>query len=503
MLLQKPKECKTCPLYGNGLGFSVPSGKLTHGVALIGEALGEEEEREGVPFVGKAGEQLTRMVERLLDPATGLKFRREDFRLYNTLWCRPPGNVITGAPYEHDALRECAHFLAERVDAEKPKVLLAMGNQALRRTTGQWGIDELRGYYFHTPLGLVIGTYHPSYIMRGNFELTRIWQLDLIKAVEAARGKIYKRVRSYALSPGPADLRLFLEELTKDPSLPVSFDIETPYGGIDSEQKDSEFVALEDDMSFNILRIGFSHREGWAVTMPWMEPYVTFAKKVLATPNPKISWNGSGFDIPRLVSNGCVLNGEHFDAMHMWHALEPSLPMGLKYVSTVYCPDMPPWRLQAHAQPEWYNSSDADVTLCCYAGIRRGLESQSRWGMFLKHFVQCDSVLRAMSSRGINVDSQKRVENRERFVARLAQLVREIQAVVPIDVKPKKVYKLSRETLEKKGVFQEERMVEVDQEEKVKEGWEVGEDGHPRRVKKPKPPRSPRKPKSRPCKSGT
>lgn len=486
-----------CPIYGDGKGFSVPSGKLTHGVAFVGEALGEEEEREGVPFVGKAGEQLTRMVERLADPSTGLRFRREDFRLYNTLWCRPPGNVITGAPYEEDALRSCAHFLAEQCAQDKPRVLLALGNQALRRLTTHWGIDELRGYYFHTPLGLVIGTYHPSYIMRGNFELTRIWQLDLLKAVEAARGQIYKRNRSYILHPGMVELRALRAELLADPGLPLAFDIETPYGGIDSDSKDSEFVAIEDDVSYTILRIGFSHREGWAITMPWQEPYCTLAKEILALPNPKVSWNGSGFDVPRLAANGAILGGPHFDAMHMWHALEPSLPMGLKYVATVFCPDMPPWRLQANTSPEWYNACDADVTLCCYGGIRRKLESQGRWDMFLRHFVQCDTVLRSMSLRGITVDGARRRANKVQFEQEMSDLVRELQTDIPLEVKPKKVYKLSRETLEKKGAFLEGRMVEIVQEEEVKEGWEVGEDGHPRRVKKAKPPRSPRKPKDR------
>lgn len=499
-MILKPDECKGCVLYGDGKGFSVPSGNLTHGVALVGEALGEEEEAKGVPFVGKAGEQLTRMVERLVDPSTGLAFRRDDFRLYNTIWCRPPGNILSGAAYEEDALRSCARHLTGWISSDKPRVLLALGNQALRRLTGHWGIDQLRGYYFDTALGLVIGTYHPSYIMRGNFELVRIWQLDLIKAVEAARGRLYKRTRKYELSPNMVALRGFLAELKASPDSPVAFDIETPYGGIDSEQKDSEYVALEDDSSYSILRISFSHREGWAITMPWMEPYITVAKEVLALPNPKVSWNGSGFDIPRLVANGCVFGGDHFDAMHMWHALEPSLPMGLKYVSTVYCPDMPPWRLQARERPEWYNAADSDVTLCCYNGIRKKLESEGRWDMFLRHFVRVDAVLRGMSSRGITVDSEKRRDNRMRFSEELRLVVERIQDQIPIDIRPKKVYRLSEETLRKKGSFIEGRMVQVEEEAVVKEGWEVGEDGFLRKIPRAKKPV--RKRKEKPSPSG-
>jgi DNA polymerase len=487
-MIPKPKECGGCVLYGTGKGFSKPSGKLTHGVALVGEALGMEEEVGGTPFLGKAGDQLRRMISRLTDPKTGLQFDPEDFRLYNTLWCRPPDNELTGAWYEDAALAHCAPYLDKVLAAEQPRVLVALGNQALRRLTGQWGIDQLRGYYFDKPDGsIVIGTYHPSYIMRGKFELSRIFQLDLVKAVNAARGKRYHRVRKYDIHPSPLGILEWIREAEAHPERPIAFDIETPRDN-ESESKDSEFVALEDAASFTILRISFSMAEGHAFSIPWQQPFVDLAKRILLLPNPKVGWNSTGFDIPRLVANGCVLGGrEHYDAMHMWHALEPSLPMGLKYVATVFCPDMPPWKLSASSEPEWYNAADSDVTLCCFNGIRRGLEEQGRWQMYLDHFVKVDLVLREMSSRGICVDPVKRRENKARFEARFDATVATSQQLAPLDIRRKKVYSYDEERLKRQNLWVEGAMVEVTKVIELKEGWEVGPDGFARRI--PKPPK--------------
>jgi uracil-DNA glycosylase family 4 len=486
-VIEKPSSCRDCPLYGKGLGFSSPSGHLNHGVMLVGEALGEEEEEAGLPFQGKAGKLLDRLIQRTTNPLTGLKFKREDFLVSNCVQCRPPDNVLTDAPYEEEALAKCKHFLEAQISYHKPKVILAMGNQALRALTGNWGIDQLRGYYFDTPYGIVIGSYHPSYISRGNFEVARVFQLDLVKAVQTAKNGKHERKRGYVLSPSGSDLRDLYEALRAEPTLPIAFDIETPYGDVGGEEKDDEFLAIEDDSSYSILRISFSHKEGWAISMPWMEPYVSWAKKILALPNPKVSWNGTGFDIPRLVANGVTLGGDHFDAMLMWHALEPSLPMGLKYVGTFFCPDMPPWKLQSRERPEWYNAADSDVTICCYNGIRAGLESQGRWQMFLTHFVEVDKILRRMSGRGICVDRLKRKENRERFQKRYDETVEKMQPLVPEEIKRTKPYTWSEEKLREKGVWVEGGMVVVKAPLKKLHGTQEIKDGWV--VRKPKPPK--------------
>jgi len=483
-VIDKPLHCKGCVLYGRGSGFSRPSGRLGHGVALVGEALGEEEEREGKPFVGRAGLQLRRMVERLADPASGTPLRFEDFRLFNTISCRPPNNEITGAPYEVDALQHCAPILEKHLRRESPRVLVALGNQALRRLTGHWGVDSLRGYYFDTPLGLVIPTYHPSYIMRGKFELSRVFQLDLVKAIKAANGERFQRSREYVLHPSPQQFLRWIEGLERVPQAALAFDIETPYGG--DLDKDSEWVAIEDEPSYTILRISFAYEEGKSISVPWNQPFVDLVKRVLQLPNPKVGWNSTGFDVPRLVANGCVFGGSHYDAMHMWHALEPSLPMGLKYVGTFYCPDMPPWKLRAKAEPEWYNAADSDVTLCCYNGIRSSLETQQRWGMYEKHFVEVDTVLRQMSARGICVDRARRVLNKERFEKRFEETSIKAQQYYPLELRRRKPYTYSEARLRKQSLWEEGAMLKLEEHGPVPPKYEVGPDGFLQRIKKEK-----------------
>jgi uracil-DNA glycosylase family 4 len=469
-----------------------PSGKPTHGVILVGEALGEEEARRGEPFIGPAGKQLDRMISRLVDSATGLTFSRSDFYVTNVIHCRPPNNVLTGAPYERDAIQHCSpHLVADLVAAGKAesRVILALGNQALRRLTGEWGIDKLRGYYFDTQYGLVIGSYHPSYIMRGKFELARVFQMDLLKAVEASRGNRYTRNRSYTLHPRADEVAKLVEDLS--PDVPIAFDIETPYG--DTDAKDDDFVAVEDLPSYTILRISFAWEEGKAVTMPWREPFVSLARKILATPNPKVTWNGTGFDIPRLVANSCSINGPHYDAMLMWHALEPSLPMGLKYVATFYCPDMPPWKLRASSEPEWYSAADSDVTICCFNGIRDALLAQGRFDMFREHFVQVDEVLRAMSNRGLLVDRGRRASNKEKFERKLETTVERAQPYMPLDIRPYKAYTYDEDRLKRQGLWEEGKMIVVKEGAEAKKGYEVV-DGWMR--KKPKPPKKKREKKN-------
>jgi uracil-DNA glycosylase family 4 len=458
------------------MGFMpTPSGTPVHGVGLIGEALGEEEEFSGRPFVGKAGRLLDRLIERLVDPDTGLPFRRDEFWVANVISCRPPENIITGAPYEEEALRRCAPYLDNHLRSEgAPKVLLALGNQALRRLTGAWGIDRLRGYYFDGPRGsTVIGTYHPSYIMRGKWNLVRVFQMDLLKAVHCAKNGRIQRKRKYVLHPSALEVAHFIGEYEKacaaDPTTTLAFDIETPYG--DDLEKDQEFTALEDDPSYEILRISFSFREGEAITMPWIEPYVTLAKRLLSMDRPKTTWNGANFDIPRLEANGAPVNGDHYDSMHAWHCLEPSLPMGLKYVATMYCPDMQPWALLSTKEPEFYSAADSDILLCCFNAIRARLEAQGRWTMFVRHFTQLHRVLMMMTRRGVGADAGRMKEERSNFLRKFEDEVAAIQPLISLDILPRKVYKKKDANLKPGNWIVVEQEVELKANEFVDDGW--------------------------------
>lgn len=460
-------HCGGCLLPKLGAtGFVEPRGKLTHGVLILGEAAGEHEAVQGEPFVGPSGQLLNKIISRTTDPDGGAPLRREDFLVGNILWCRPPGNALTGAPYEEEAITSCTPYLRKFLQETKPKAILALGNQPLRWLTGQWGIDSLRGYVFSTKWGPVVGTYHPSYIMRGKFALSRVVQLDLRRALYVARHGAPSEKKFYILYPTPMEVEKWVlsyeEALRGDPTLPLAFDIETPYGG-----KDEDFDVEGDDevmdASYQILRISFSFKGMEAITFPWEPPYIDLAKRLLSGEGEKVAWNGDNFDVPRLQANGVIFGGTVVDAMMAWHYLEPALPMGLKYVATFFCPDMHAWKLEAHTNPAWYSAADSDVLFRCYEGIKGRLVELGRGDTFHRHFVQLGQVLRGMSSRGVLVDRTSRQEAKDSFDRRLEECIERVQPHVPLQVRRRKVFKLDEERLKKGGSWVEGKMIEVEE----------------------------------------
>jgi DNA polymerase len=136
---------------------------------FVGEAPGEEEDRRGLPFVGRAGELLTRIIQ-----AMGL--RRQDVYIANILKCRPPGNRDPDAR----EIRNCSHFLWRQIEIIRPRVICALGGFAsrtlLQSPDGMGGIGRLRGR-FHDVRGIpVMPTYHPAYLLRNPSAKRLVWE---------------------------------------------------------------------------------------------------------------------------------------------------------------------------------------------------------------------------------------------------------------------------------------------------------------------------------------
>lgn len=487
--------CGGCPLQHLGHGFGRVDGNGSSGVLLVGEALGKDESVVGLPFQGAAGKLLDRMLSRRKDPESLQPLSRDDFWIANVINCRPPDNLLTKAPYEMGAISHCSPYLKAVIAEKKPKAILAMGNQALRWFTGEWGIDDLRGYVFRTAYGPVVGTYHPAYIMRGKFPYVKVFQQDVLKALYVARYGIPEAVKDYSIHPSPNDAAEFLERYRSSvgPSgRPIlSFDIETPYSKGVKDDKDTgsggvdRFV--EDDPSYRlILRISFSFEPFKSISMPWVRPYTEITKALLELSGDKLVWN-KHFDVPRLRAQGIGFGGRIIDGMDAFHFLEPSLPMGLKYAATFYCPDMHAWKLDSREKPEWYNAADSDVALRVFLGTKKDLEAEGRWDVFIRHCVDLSVVLQRMSSRGVLVDKNERAARRAEFERELDSLRAQVQDVIPMEVKPKKVFKLSAERLKKEGKWTN-TMVSVSRLEEVKP---------PKPAKPPKPPKPVRPPKEK------
>lgn len=158
--------CTACPLHQGRIQTVFGVGNREAEWMFIGEAPGEQEDLQGEPFVGRAGQLLNEMIR-----AIGL--RREEVYIANVLKCRPPKNRDP-APEEAAA---CEGYLKAQLALVKPKIILAVGRiaaQNLLKTAIP--IGKLRGQvhdYEHIPL---VVTYHPAYLLRSQTEKRRAWE---------------------------------------------------------------------------------------------------------------------------------------------------------------------------------------------------------------------------------------------------------------------------------------------------------------------------------------
>jgi DNA polymerase len=160
---------------------------------IVGEAPGEEEDRQGEPFVGRAGQLLDRMLA-----AMGLR-RGEGVYIANVIKCRPPRNRNP----EPEEIARCTPYLLRQIALLRPRLVLAMGRFAAHTLLAEGGCDNpeallrtplgrLRGRVHHARLGdqtlPVIVTYHPAYLLRSPAEKAKAWA-DLCLALETAEGR--------------------------------------------------------------------------------------------------------------------------------------------------------------------------------------------------------------------------------------------------------------------------------------------------------------------------
>ena len=147
------RRCKLCEAR-NSIVFG--SGNPQADLVVIGEGPGADEDAQGKPFVGRAGQLLTRMLE-------SIKLSRDDVYIMNAVKCRPPGNRNP----EPDELLACAPFLAAQLDVIQPKVVLSVGSvatQALLKTKEP--IGKLRGRLHPYGAAVLVPTFHPAFLLR-------------------------------------------------------------------------------------------------------------------------------------------------------------------------------------------------------------------------------------------------------------------------------------------------------------------------------------------------
>jgi len=163
---------------------------------FIGEAPGVDEDQQGEPFVGRAGQLLTKIIK-------AMNFAREDVYIANLLKCRPdtpPGSFGNRAPTATE-MQTCRPYLVEQIEIIQPKVLVALGAVAVEGLLGMRGtMRELRGrWHAYNGIPLMI-TYHPAYLLRNQApsEKRKVWE-DMLLVLERLERPINERQRNYFL----------------------------------------------------------------------------------------------------------------------------------------------------------------------------------------------------------------------------------------------------------------------------------------------------------------
>jgi DNA polymerase len=188
--------CAKCPhLAASRKNVVFGVGNLDADLMFVGEAPGADEDEQGEPFVGKAGQLLTRIIETM-----GL--RRSDVYIGNILKCRPdtPGQTAGNRKPTPEEMQTCLPYLQEQIDLIRPKVLVALGGTAMEGLLNLTGITKLRGHW-HEYRGIpLMPTYHPSYLLRNQalHEKRRVWE-DMLQVMERLGLPISERQRNFFL----------------------------------------------------------------------------------------------------------------------------------------------------------------------------------------------------------------------------------------------------------------------------------------------------------------
>ena len=163
---------------------------------FVGEAPGADEDLQGEPFVGKAGQLLTRMIQ-------AMGFTRETVYIANILKCRPdtPGQAYGNRKPTLEEMKTCLPYLLSQVDLIQPKVIVALGATAVEGLFGKTaGITRTRGQFQTFRNIPVMPTYHPAYLLRNQSisEKRKVWE-DLLQVMETLGVPISEKQRNYFL----------------------------------------------------------------------------------------------------------------------------------------------------------------------------------------------------------------------------------------------------------------------------------------------------------------
>jgi uracil-DNA glycosylase family 4 len=468
-----------------GTDFSEIEGTGSLGVMLVGEASGEHEQRDQLPFrpYAPAGGVLERVLRRM-----GVD--RQQLATTNCLRCRPRNNWLEGAPWEFSALTQCRPNLDAAISSRKPRAIVALGGIATRELTGQAGeargVTHLAGYVLplmgglrkvrhpctesneadgtHHPHCLLCGgegwweteepaaasnavpiipNFHPAFIRRGKASHIGVFSRILQRAINIAKGtdknwiwnvdpEVHSAQLGYRTRPTRQDAEDYATRLAALPAEELSYDIET------SESASLDEDAREGFTNTQLELVQFSAGPLGSIAIPWRDEFKPTIQRLLHSPNPKCGHNVWLFDNKVLRAAGVrealdlTPKGIIHDTLAMFHHWQPDLPAHLQFAASfVQFPF--PWKHLAGTNLPFYGCADVDATLRLYAMLEATLKRDGIWQGYMSQVYEVRPVLAAMESRGMPIDDAARVALGREFEIAQAEIGRKIAAQVPPD----------------------------------------------------------------------
>lgn len=334
-------------------------------VVLIGEAPGAQEDIEGEPFVGASGELLEDALEKL-------GYSRDDVYMTNAVRCRPEGNATPTV----GQIKACNDYLVRELDVIKPKLIVPLGNSALRAVTKKSGITKYCGkslmYHSDGWDANVVPTFHPSAVLRSPKNLEPFF-FGLSRAFELYEGNVITEKINYHILDTLPKIKSFIRTARKYKE--VAFDVET-----------DSLYWWKDDV--HICTIGFSFRKGVGYVVPLhhrQSPFTDKQQNYILRLLGKYIFSDSTiiktahnikFDMSWMRSVGLEVKGKIHDTMLMHHLLDENARHDLDTLSLIHTQYGEYWKyVKEHGIDKGkaydidlkelaeYNAKDCDVAL--------------------------------------------------------------------------------------------------------------------------------------------
>lgn len=443
---QKPSGCSGCSLATAGFGFAIPSGPVGSRLTFVGEALGWEEAIAGEPFYGSAGGVLSRVLHR-----AGIA--RPNVRTANTISCRPPGDYLVGAPWEHHAIASCRQYLQPVLDAvPTDAVVVPLGGTALDAILGLAGVDGVTVKDFHSTVTRdpsnrfwVVPSFHPSHLQRGAMNLLDVVTQDLRLADRIAQQGFVRLPVQLVVDPHPDWFAQWvaghLGQLAADPD-GVHLSLDTEF--LEKIGADESEVGRSDTP---ITRVngGNDRVIGW--TVPYRQPYIGLIEQLLAGVAAVQGWAwlwNKYADWDKLRQAGHTIAGiQAIDGMWAWHHLQSDLPRGLGFVAPM-ASDFGAWKHwgKDKAREGEYAAADGVQNWRTCMWVMTALQKYGMWDMFMRDWHERDVyALRPAYEMGVPINRMELERFHVELQGKLGNCLERIKTTAAVGVlKPKAGY---------------------------------------------------------------